>query len=65
MRKPKTDGAPADDTLPPEGGRALDRAKQFAKSRGLPLPGADPAQDGTAATPSPPAASPPEKPGKR
>ena len=65
MRKPRPDGAPADDTPTPEGGRALDRAKQFAKSRGLPLPGADPAQNETAAKSSPPAVTPQEKPGKR
>ena len=38
MRNPKTDDK-TDDATPP-GGRALERARQFAESRGLPPPAA-------------------------
>lgn len=38
MRKPPSDSSAPTDATDPPGGRALDRARQFALSRGLPPP---------------------------
>ena len=70
MRKPKTDGSPTEDISTPAGGRALERARQFARSRGLPEPAADATQPDDAAatnpaTTPPPTPAAPAKPGKR
>ena len=57
MRKPKTGAPPADDhDAAPAGGRALDRARQFAQSRGLPVPDTPvaPPKIKPAAEPAPP-----------
>ena len=70
MRKPKTDGSPADDTST-AGGRALERARQFARQRGLPPPdgeadsGSKKIGDGSAEPPPPAPANPPARPARR
>ena len=60
MRKPKTDGTPPADDNSTAGGRALERARQFAQQRGLPPPDAEPDKGaktpaGGSAPPTPPA----------
>ena len=56
MRKPKAPGDEAPDDTPP-GGHAKDRARQFARQRGLPMPPPDGVGAGLPdepATPPPP-----------
>ena len=58
MRKPVTPGSTPEPD-PPEGGKALGRARQFAQSRGLPAP-TPVGTDAAAATPAAKAAGPVE-----